>query len=120
MDDGDNSSMVETNITVMPLADNRPVINPDGDPTMTENMGPVSIIYDITDADQLDEHQLIHQINISLHNASGNVHNEVSDTKCYGVLLTLTYLSYGLARRYVLILYTVVTQYLSLQDYMNF
>ena len=80
MDDGENSSIVEVNITVTPLADNRPVINPDGDPTMTENMGPVPIIHDITDGDQLDEHQLIYQINISLHNASGNIGNEVSDT----------------------------------------
>ena len=55
-------------IKIVPVADNDPVINPDGNPNMTENMGPVSIVYDITDADQLNDHQLIEQVTITLNN----------------------------------------------------
>jgi len=55
-------------IKIVPVADNDPIINPDGNPNMTENMGPVSIVYDITDADQLNDHQLIEQVTITLNN----------------------------------------------------
>jgi len=59
------------------VADNDPVINPDGSPNMTENMGPVSIVYKITDADQRSDHQLIEQVTITLNNP---LMNEVSIT----------------------------------------
>ena len=45
---------------------------------MIENEGPISIILNITDNDQLVEHQLIYQINITLYDPSGSevsVHN---------------------------------------------
>lgn len=71
--DGGLNSTAYVNITIIPVADNNPVINPDGDPTITENMEPVSIIYDITDDDQLAEHQLIYWINISLDNVIDKV-----------------------------------------------
>ena len=57
---------------IIPVPDSPPVFNPDGDPNMTENMGPISVIYNIIDEDQLPEHQLISQINISIDNPSIN------------------------------------------------
>ena len=77
VNDGMHSFTAYSNITIVPVADNDPVINPNGDPIMIENMGPTMIINDIIDNDQLEEHRLIHQINISLYNASAN---EVSNT----------------------------------------
>ena len=73
VNDGMYNSTAYANITIIPVADNDPVINPDGDPTITENMGPVPIIYNIIDDDQLAEHQLIYWINISLDNAIDKV-----------------------------------------------
>ena len=55
-------------IAINPVADSDPVINPDGNPNMTENMGPVPIVYNITDNDQLNDHQLIEQVTITLNN----------------------------------------------------
>ena len=63
---------------IIPVADSDPDVNPDGDPTMIENEGPISIILNITDNDQLVEHQLIYQINITLYDPSDSevsVHN---------------------------------------------
>lgn len=62
--------MAYSNITVIPVADNSPVINPNGHPNLTENQGPILIIDNIIDNDQLTEHQLIDQINISMYNAT--------------------------------------------------
>ena len=70
--DGENNSIAQSNIVIVPVADQDPVINPDGDPTLTEHMGPTSIVYAITDDDQVDEHRLIDWVNISLSNALGN------------------------------------------------
>ena len=67
-----NVSIAYTNIMIVPVPDSPPVLNPDGDPIMIENMGPISVIYNITDEDQLSEHQLISQINISIDNPSTN------------------------------------------------
>ena len=57
---------------IIPVPDSPPVLNPDGDPIMIENMGPISVIYNITDDDQLSQHQLIRHINISIDNSSTN------------------------------------------------
>ena len=57
---------------IIPVPDSPPVLNPNGDPIMTENMGPISVIYNITDDDQLSQHQLISQIDISIDNPSTN------------------------------------------------
>lgn len=72
---------------IVPVPDSPPVLNPDGDPIMIENMGPISVIYNITDNDQLSQHQLIRQINVSIDNSSTN---EVSVHYIY--LLSLTQL----------------------------
>jgi len=55
------------------VADNDPVINPAGNPNMTENAGPVPIVYNITDDDQLNGHQLIKQVTITLNNPLNEV-----------------------------------------------
>ena len=72
---------------IVPVPDSPPVLNPDGDPIMIENMGPISVIYNITDNDQLSQHQLIRQISISIDSSSTN---EVSVHYIY--LLSLTQL----------------------------
>ena len=85
VNDGVNISTAYTNIMIVPVPDSPPVLNPDGDPIMTENMGPISVIYNITDDDQLSQHQLISQINISIDNPSTN---EVSVHYIYLLRLT--------------------------------
>ena len=87
VNDGANVSIAYTNIMIVPVPDSPPVLNPDGDPIMIENMGPISVIYNITDNDQLSQHQLIRQINVSIDNSSTN---EVSVHYIY--LLSLTQL----------------------------
>ena len=72
VNDGVNVSIAYTNIMIIPVPDSPPVLNPDGDPVMIENMGPISVIYNITDDDQLSQHQLISQINISIDDPSTN------------------------------------------------
>ena len=72
VNDGVNISTEYVNITIIPVPDSPPVLNPDGDLIMTENMGLISVIYNIIDEDQLPEHQLISQINISIDNPSIN------------------------------------------------
>jgi len=73
IDDGEFNQSSISYITIVPVADHDPIINPDGHPNMTENEGPVSIIYNIIDDDQVDRHQLIYQINISLCNPKDEV-----------------------------------------------
>ena len=79
VNDGENIATAYVNITIIPVPDSPPMLNPDGDPVMTENMGPISVIYNIIDEDQLTGHQLISQINISIDNPSTNEVN--SSTK---------------------------------------
>lgn len=75
MADGDFNTTAYSTITIEPVADSDPVINPEGSPNMTENMGPISVVYNITDVDQFNDHQLIDQVTITLNNP---LVNEVS------------------------------------------
>ena len=83
MNDGENSYIAYSNIVIVPVEDNDPVVNPNGDPIMIENEGPIAIIRNITDDDQFVEDQLIYQINISLCNPSGSEVSIYSNKSLY-------------------------------------
>ena len=97
VNDGANVSTAYTNIVIIPVPDSPPALNPDGDPIMKENMGPISVIYNITDDDQLSQHQLIRQINISIDNPSTN---EVS-VQYILIFNFFPFLNYGHIRLYL-------------------